>query len=278
LDFFETRYYSAPQGRFSSPDSYNIVLEKEKGVDEAERREILFTYLAQPQLWNKYAYTLNNPLKHTDPDGRRALTDEGWRRLQALANEQQAAVMDKDTELADAIGNAMLDIVDAIDAVPEGQADPANLKAVFYAIDHIGDSNFGRWGTLEGTGGMAGVGFGDYKCNYLPAYAYGVGAGIGFGGESGYPVRGLPAMKSPPPANVLGGRSARISNFPAVFAPGLGDVAAFPSFGRASGHTAMYLGSGVLIYAGEYGVKVNTLGQTSHALHTAFVTYRRYKP
>ena len=37
LDWFETRYYGSSQGRFTSPDSYNIIFEKEKGRNEREK-------------------------------------------------------------------------------------------------------------------------------------------------------------------------------------------------------------------------------------------------
>jgi RHS repeat-associated protein len=53
LDYFGTRYYSSAQGRFTSVDplmaSGNAVA---------------------PQSWNRFVYTLNNPLRYIDPDGR----------------------------------------------------------------------------------------------------------------------------------------------------------------------------------------------------------------
>jgi len=52
LDYMLARYYSSSLARFMSPDS---------GVD---------TDLADPQSWNKYVYTGNNPLKYTDPNGK----------------------------------------------------------------------------------------------------------------------------------------------------------------------------------------------------------------
>jgi len=52
LDWFESRYYSGAQGRFTSPDSGNL------GV-----------HLSDPQTWNMYAYVRNNPLKYVDPNG-----------------------------------------------------------------------------------------------------------------------------------------------------------------------------------------------------------------
>jgi RHS repeat-associated protein len=53
LDYFGARYYSGPQGRFTGVDAGRV-----------NKR-----HLANPQKWNRYAYTLNNPLKYIDPDG-----------------------------------------------------------------------------------------------------------------------------------------------------------------------------------------------------------------
>ena len=51
LDYFGARYFSGAQGRFTSPDSP------------------AYSKLSNPQSWNLYAYTLNNPLAFTDPTG-----------------------------------------------------------------------------------------------------------------------------------------------------------------------------------------------------------------
>ncbi len=53
LDYFGARYYAAVMGRFTSADPDNF-----------DAR------LGQPQSWNMYAYTWNNPLKYRDDDGR----------------------------------------------------------------------------------------------------------------------------------------------------------------------------------------------------------------
>ena len=52
LDFFEARYYSGAQGRFTSPDPLM-----------ASGR------VWNPQSWNRYSYTLNRPLSLVDPTG-----------------------------------------------------------------------------------------------------------------------------------------------------------------------------------------------------------------
>ena len=61
LDYFGARYFSGAQGRFTTPDPFNL-------VDELVGQEF-DDYLANPQYWNKYAYSLNNPLKYKDSDG-----------------------------------------------------------------------------------------------------------------------------------------------------------------------------------------------------------------
>jgi RHS repeat-associated protein len=50
LDYFEARYRSAAQGRFTSVDPVS-------------------GWPGDPQSWNMYAYARNNPLLYTDPDG-----------------------------------------------------------------------------------------------------------------------------------------------------------------------------------------------------------------
>jgi RHS repeat-associated protein len=52
LDFFQARYFSGIQGRFTSPDPGNA------GADPSD-----------PQSWNGYAYVSGNPLAFTDPSG-----------------------------------------------------------------------------------------------------------------------------------------------------------------------------------------------------------------
>jgi RHS repeat-associated protein len=54
LDYFGARYYTSLQGRFTSADP-----EKTGSMK-----------LRDPQQWNLYSYTRNNPLRFVDPDGR----------------------------------------------------------------------------------------------------------------------------------------------------------------------------------------------------------------
>jgi len=52
LDYFGARYFSNEQGRFTSPDPL-----------------LTSGTIYDPQTWNRYAYTIGNPLKYTDPFG-----------------------------------------------------------------------------------------------------------------------------------------------------------------------------------------------------------------
>ncbi|MBX3280810.1 MAG: RHS repeat-associated core domain-containing protein, partial [Acidobacteria bacterium] len=62
LDFAQARYYANVQGRFTSVDPHNPIV-------DSRDEEAFNDYLGQPQNWNRYAYVWNNPLKYTDPTG-----------------------------------------------------------------------------------------------------------------------------------------------------------------------------------------------------------------
>ncbi len=71
-DYFGARYYASSMGRWLSPDP----------------GQISRNHLANPQKWNKYNYTLNNPLRYFDPDG------QVEREVQLRAFIQQKTVSD----------------------------------------------------------------------------------------------------------------------------------------------------------------------------------------
>lgn len=69
LDFAAARMYAKGIGRFQGADPYNIIFQKEKGKNARERKKILNNYILNPQVWNRYAYVLNNPLAMIDKSG-----------------------------------------------------------------------------------------------------------------------------------------------------------------------------------------------------------------
>ena len=70
LDFFEARYYASSQGSFTSPDP--LYFQAMMAID--------------PQRFNLYAYTRNNPLKFVDPSGEKVSLggNEDWLRTHIL--------------------------------------------------------------------------------------------------------------------------------------------------------------------------------------------------
>lgn len=70
LDYFESRYYSSAQGRFTSPDEF-----KGGFLDALNRTPVFqpgplpYADITDPQTLNKYVYVRNNPLRYVDPHG-----------------------------------------------------------------------------------------------------------------------------------------------------------------------------------------------------------------
>ncbi len=70
LDYFLARYYSSVQGRFTSPDEFTGGPDElYYFVDDAAANPTFYADPSTPQSLNKYHYSLNNPLRYTDPDG-----------------------------------------------------------------------------------------------------------------------------------------------------------------------------------------------------------------
>ena len=70
LDYFLARYYSATQGRFTSPDEFRGgPVELYYFVSDASANPTLYADPRNPQSLNKYQYSYNNPQRYVDPDG-----------------------------------------------------------------------------------------------------------------------------------------------------------------------------------------------------------------
>ena len=83
LDYFQARYYSGAQGRFTSTDP--LVLPRIRLEDENRFGALI----NNPQNWNKYVYARNNPLRNIDPDGlqTRELNEQDLHRIYKQARE-----------------------------------------------------------------------------------------------------------------------------------------------------------------------------------------------
>jgi RHS repeat-associated protein len=75
LDFAQARYFARGHGRFTSPDPFNIVFEKQLEKDSEKGNRQFRSYISKPEQWNRYVYAINNPLKFVDPDGREIRLD-----------------------------------------------------------------------------------------------------------------------------------------------------------------------------------------------------------
>lgn len=114
LDFFEARYYSSAQGRFTSPDPLYLELHR----------------LSDPQQLNLYAYGRNNPLKFTDPLGL-DISCGGDR------CDDYLAALQKNTSFQIALEKGKIVTVGDIDKKKLSKSDKAFLEAIDDKKHHV---------------------------------------------------------------------------------------------------------------------------------------------
>ena len=104
LDYFGARYFSGAQGRFTSADPK------------------MFPHdITDPQSWNKYSYTRNNPLRYVDPDG------EDWKDFglgvvnsfgsDNLFGAGRASGGNSDFRLGQAVGDAVATVQGTVETI-----------------------------------------------------------------------------------------------------------------------------------------------------------------
>jgi RHS repeat-associated protein len=140
------RKYDPYQGRWISPDPGGLSV-----VDPTN-----------PQSWNRYAYVLNNPLKHSDPTGLACvyLTDDG----------NEIAEVDDDVAMEDCVGDG-----------PEGGGYWVSGPVTDVFVNDDGTYRFGWSGVDENGNLVTGV-----YANYIGPIGTVPGGGTGFENPAGW--------------------------------------------------------------------------------------------
>lgn len=193
LDFAQSRMYGGGHGRFSTPDPYNVILEKERGEDEDERADILIGFISNPQRWNMYVYVVNNPLAFTDPDGQKPRTINVFLDAGTFKNSPEgleewkkwaASAQEKDTELTviiyliskDTPGtiNAFLDSLKAKDTATifmgHSSSRDGERLGISFATGDIGNSAARLTNTADGV---------NIRNDIMAVFSCGFGKGFG---------------------------------------------------------------------------------------------------
>ena len=127
LDYFGARYYHSVAGRFLSVDPV---------LDSADP--------TNPQSWNRYAYTFNNPLKYVDKTGE--IVETAWDLLNVALGV--ASLIDNVSAghygwaAVDALGVAVDAVAAAVPIVPGGAGAVIKGARLLNKVDNTADSVF----------------------------------------------------------------------------------------------------------------------------------------
>jgi len=236
-----------------------------RGKDDEEQLEILNEYIAEPRNLNRYVYALNNPLKYTDPTGMRP--PNIWEKLAFTKLDELISAFNRmgRKDLAEALANAKKEISQIIAKLAKNE-DSVPVGIAVWAILKVGNKDYAKGTALAADGQIYGAG--SNKCNVFVAMAHRNGGNIRAGN---YPVTDGVF----PVANWLGDirDGQKLKNLPVVYdAAGVGDVVAWRYVGgKVSGHSAISIGGGVLVYAGggtDGTPKAETMAKVNESMNT----------
>ena len=137
LDYFEARYFSSTQGRFTSPDDF-----------------LNDTHPTDPAGWNLYAYVRNTPLRYVDPTGEMIYVG-------GIANAADRKELLRRANYAYGCKDCVTVDNNGFLAVNTAGLSQDVLKATAYLTDAINTNDAGHLFSVQVTNNNSDVAFGD---------------------------------------------------------------------------------------------------------------------